>query len=51
MRTILIIGTIWVLISIVLAPIVGGFLRRNRRHYPKYPPLPSGSINRDEVHG
>jgi hypothetical protein len=42
----------WTLFSIILAPIIGGFLRHNRRSsYPKYPPLPSGSIDRDEVHG
>ena len=43
---------IWLIISIILAPLIGGFLRRNRRSYPKYPPLPSGSIrDRDQVHG
>jgi hypothetical protein len=52
MSTILTVCAIWLLISIILAPIVGGFLRRNRRAYEEVEyltkhPLPSGSIDRD----
>jgi hypothetical protein len=38
---------VWLFLAGVLAPVIGGFLRRNRRSYPKYPPLPQGSIERD----
>ncbi len=38
----------WTILSILLAPIVGGFLRRNRRSTSvRISPLPSGSIDRD----
>lgn len=39
---------LWLLLSILLAPVIGGFLRRNRRSTSvRLPPLPSGSIDRD----
>lgn len=48
------IAAAWTLLSIILAPVIGGFLRRRRREtsewqYLSKHPLPSGSIHDDRV--